>query len=129
MHVYDHFRRSPFQNLQMVNVNFSGSEFHLFPLASHLVSFTPMDLYRGKGRWSLLDLANIALKNLVELFLGHIHRRGGRSACKVSFGIIGIRGIPETQDGLVALVGSRDKFAQADGGSDQDDEYSGSTRV
>ena len=104
MHVNDHFRRGPFQHLEMMDRDLSRRQVHFFALSRHLIGFAALHLHRRVRRRRLFDLSNEGAEHFFELIFGHIDRyiRMRKLAIRVE----GVRGRAETNNGLIALVRS-----------------------
>src|SRR5512137_1730689 len=105
-----------------MNLDLARFQLDFLAFTRHLVSTASMHLNGRVGRRGLLDLSDETLKYLLELRFSHI-QRGVILACETSFGIKGISGTAQTQDGLVALVRGRNKFTQAYCRTNQHNQY------
>ena len=100
---------------------------HGLALARDLVRLATPNLDRRVLWGRLLDFPFEGLEHFVELILAHIYRYSLANELPVRIKSVG--GPAHTNNGLVALIGSRNEFAKPHGRPDENNENAGSARV
>jgi len=102
VHVDHHFRRRPFQYLQVMNSDFARRQVHILTLPSHLVCFAALYLDGRIWRRGLLDLTNKGAENLFELLFGHVD--GLIRMRELAIGVEGISRGAQADNCLVTFI-------------------------
>src|SRR5258706_6957736 len=128
VHIHDHFRRRPFQYFEVMDGDLTRGEIDFFAFTGHVISATALDFHSRIGWWRLLDLTNKLFEGFFELLLGDVDRGAGLLR-ETAICVVGVRRGAKADDGLVALVGSRDVLAQAYSGPYENDQHAGGARI